>query len=147
MTKWFQFSLWARWWMLQYYSHYSEIKCYFLQLKNWCFVTEKWLLYIMIMLMGPEGRGRSSEVESRPFEAFCRNSWIWAQWRPHVHSSWWSLGPPGQLRKLLVSCGRCVFDSGYHLSPANLVEKELLCGGGFCDKSLLLFQLKIMVFP
>jgi len=42
------------------------MKCNILQVQNWCFVTEKWLLCITSMLMEPEGRGRSTEIERRP---------------------------------------------------------------------------------
>lgn len=108
----------ARWWMLQYYSHYSEIKCYFLQLKNWCFVTEKWLLYIMSMLMGPEGRGRSAEIESRSFEAFYRNSWNWAPCSLFLvisGSTWTAKEAAGLVED--------VFHSGCYLSPTNLAEE------------------------
>lgn len=107
MAKWFQLSVYERDdGCCSVIAITLKQRVIFLQVKNWCFVTAKWLLYILSALMELEGRRRSTETERRPFEACCGSSW----------------------------------------SPVNLAEEKLLCRGGFCDVSLLLFQLISVIF-
>lgn len=135
--------------MLQYYSHYSEIKYYFLQVKN--FVSSLVLCNCKMVVGHPEhvngagGNRRPTETERRPCRAFCGSSWNWAQWQPSffpvITGSTW----PAKEAFVLV-WKPCVW---LRLSPesSKLAEEKLLCRRGFCYANLLLFQLKITVFP
>lgn len=54
--------------MLQNYSHYSEIKGYFSQIKSWFFVTEKTI--IVHYINGTEGKRKVYRNSEEDFQGF-----------------------------------------------------------------------------